>query len=450
MIVEWSMPSASRSPTSTSAGPERRDRGGGGGRFREVRSTTDRLCRPLAAEDCVVQSMPDASPVKWHLAHTSWFFETFVLAAARPDHRPLHPQYGFLFNSYYNAVGPRQPRAARGLLSRPTVEETYRYRAAVDHAVVELLALLDEARWQAIEPVFTLGLHHEQQHQELILTDVKHLFSVNPLAPVYAEAASGSEAAAPVPDLGFEGHDEGIYEIGHAGEDFAFDNEGPRHRIFLPAFALGNRLATNGEYLHFIEDGGYQRSELWLADGWDAVQAGRWEAPLYWQRRDGEQWCSTLGGWRRVDPAEPVCHVSLYEADAYARWAGARLPSEAEWEVVAREAPLAGNLLETGKFQPVPLAARDGERLAVDLASGPQQLFGDVWEWTHSGYAPYPGYRAARGALGEYNGKFMCNQFVLRGGSCATSMSHIRPTYRNFFPPAARWQFTGIRLAKDL
>ncbi len=443
MIVEWSVPSASRSPSRPSAGSKRRGRGGVVGQFREVRSTTDRLCRPLAVEDCVVQSMPDASPVKWHLAHTSWFFETFVLAAARPDHRPLHPQYGFLFNSYYNAVGPRQPRAARGLLSRPTVEETYRYRAAVDHAVVELAALLDEARWQAIEPVFTLGLHHEQQHQELILTDVKHLFSVNPLAPVYAASASGPEdGTAPVPELGFEGRDEGIYEIGHAGPGFAFDNEGPRHKVLLPAFGLGDRLVTNGEYLHFLEDGGYQASELWLADGWDAVQAGGWEAPLYWQRRDREWWCSTLGGWRRVDPGEPVCHVSLYEADAYARWAGARLPSEAEWEVAAREAPLAGNLLDSGRFHPGPLAAGP--------ASGPRQVFGDVWEWTHSAYAPYPGYRPASGALGEYNGKFMCNQFVLRGGSCATPASHIRPTYRNFFPPAARWQFTGIRLAKDL
>ncbi len=434
-------------PPKISATGSPRSRGRAVERFREVRSTTERLCRPLAVEDCVVQSMPDASPAKWHLAHTSWFFETFVLAAARPDHRPLHEQYGFLFNSYYNAVGKRQPRAARGLLSRPTVEETYRYRAAVDHGVIELLALLDEKRWEAIEPVFTLGLHHEQQHQELIVTDLKHLFSLSPLELSHPLAESNGKGAHPPPSaLGFAGRPEGIYEIGHEGPGFAFDNEGPRHRLLLPAFGLGDRLVTNGEYLEFMADGGYASSQLWLADGWDAVTTQGWEAPLYWQRQDGEWWQWTLAGRRSVERAEPVCHVSFYEADAYARWAGARLPSEAEWEVVAREAPLAGNLLDSFRLHPVPLAAGQGN----GKDDGPRQLYGDVWEWTQSPYSPYPGYRPASGALGEYNGKFMCNQFVLRGGSCATPASHLRPTYRNFFPPAARWQFSGIRLAKDL
>ena len=405
-------------------------------RYLEVRRFTETLCAPLVPEDCVIQSMPDASPTKWHLAHTSWFFETFVLSAARSGYASPFPRYDYLFNSYYNSVGDRHCRNRRGLLSRPTVEETHAYRAYVDE---EMAALLDRGLSTDLEPVAVVGLHHEQQHQELILTDLKHVFSMNPLRPVYVERKDGDGERA-TPPLRWRGFEEGVRWIGHQGRGFAFDNEGPRHREFLHAFELADRPVTNGEYLAFMEDGGYRRPEFWLSAGWQAVQEQGWRAPLYWEERDGEWWSMTLSGMRKVEEAEPVCHVSYFEADAYSRWAGARLPTEAEWEVAAAAEPVTGLFAESGRCHPAP---------APSEPHWMNQLFGDVWEWTRSPYAPYPGYAAVPGALGEYNGKFMCNQFVLRGGSCATPQSHIRATYRNFFPPDARWQFSGFRLAKD-
>jgi ergothioneine biosynthesis protein EgtB len=395
-----------------------------------VRAATDALCAGLAVEDYVAQSMPDCSPVKWHLAHTTWFFETFVLAT-RAAHRPFHDRYRFLFNSYYEAAGERWTRADRGLLTRPTVAEVMAYRRHVDGQMRELKP---DA---ALASVVTLGLHHEQQHQELLVTDLKHLFGLNPLDPVYRSAPP--EDAAPTRPLTWLGFDESIRDIGHAGDGFAFDNERPRHRVLVPPFRLASRLVTTGEYAAFIADGGYTRPELWLSDGWATVQREGWLAPLYWCREDGASWSMfTLSGRRPLAAAEPVCHVSLYEADAYARWAGARLPTEFEWETAARDLPLDGSFADSGRFHPAPARA-----------DGLTQMFGECWQWTQSAYAPYPGYRPLAGALGEYNGKFMCNQLVLRGASCATPRSHARATYRNFFPPAARWQFTGIRLARD-
>jgi len=408
-------------------------------RYASTRAATEQLCAPLAVDDYGAQSMPDASPAKWHLAHTSWFFETFVLQREAGYHPP-HPRYEVLFNSYYNSVGEQYPRPRRGLLTRPTVEEVYHYRRHVDAAVAARLdghgGPLPAARLDVIE----LGLHHEQQHQELLLTDVKHLLSCNPLRPVYRPRQPGATGA-PLPS-GWVAFSAGVYEVGHDGHGFAFDNETPRHRVFLEPFALATRLVTNGDYLAFIEDGGYTRPELWLAEGWDVVRQQGWTAPLYWKRHDAGWQLFTLAGMRAVDVAEPLCHVSYYEADAYARWAGARLPREAEWEVAAATVEDGGNFVEAGHFHPIPLTA-------PSPAGNVVQLFGDVWEWTQSAYSAYPGYRPAAGALGEYNGKFMCNQLVLRGGSCATPASHIRATYRNFFPPGARWQFSGIRLARD-
>jgi ergothioneine biosynthesis protein EgtB len=408
-------------------------------RYREVRRFTERLCAPLEVEDYVIQSMPDASPAKWHLAHTSWFFETFVIKPALPGYKSPQPVYDYLFNSYYNAVGERHARAKRGLLSRPTVGEVYRYRAHVDGVMQELFDGRDAGALEAMAPVVTLGLHHEQQHQELILTDVKHALAENPLRPVYRERPSDAPRVAT--EAAWVAFPEGIAWVGHEGPGFAFDNEGPRHREFVAAFALASRLVTNAEYISFIEDGGYRRPQWWLSAGWSTAQAEGWEAPLYWDKRDGQWWSFTLAGRRPVNGAEPVCHVSYFEADAYARWAGARLPTEAQWETAAAGAPVSGNFADDGRFHPAPSDTARRETLA--------QMYGDVWEWTQSAYAPYPGYAADDGALGEYNGKFMCNQYVLRGGSCATSRSHIRPTYRNFFPPDARWQFSGIRLARD-
>jgi ergothioneine biosynthesis protein EgtB len=405
-------------------------------RYRTVRRATEYLCEPLENEDYGVQSMPDASPAKWHLAHTSWFFETFVLLQSRPGYRPFHPHYETLFNSYYNAVGRPFPRAQRGLLSRPTVADVYRYRHRIDDEIEALLA--DNTMQMA--GLIELGVHHEQQHQELILTDLKHLFSCNPLRPAYRPLPALVGSAAPA--LEWIGGAGGLHEIGQRGGGFAFDNEGPRHHVFLEPFQLASCLVTNGEYLGFIEDGGYARPELWLSDGWDTIRAHSWGAPLYWEK-EGAQWMLfTLGGMRPLDPAEPVCHVSYYEADAYARWAGARLPREAEWEVLAAPMPVVGNFVEADYLHPRP-GRVDGTLGAA------AQLFGDVWEWTQSPYTPYPGYRTPDGALGEYNAKFMSSQLVLRGGSCVSPQSHLRATYRNFFPPAARWQFMGIRLARD-
>ena len=409
--------------------------------YQNVRRFSEHLCEPLVTEDYVIQSMPDVSPTKWHLAHVSWFFETFLLFPAVPGYQSLHPQYAYLFNSYYNTLGERHCRPNRGLISRPTVEETYRYRRYVDEHVLDLLKKIDERQLAAIAPIFTLGLHHEQQHQELMVTDIKHVLSCNPLYPTYVARVPTS--ASSVPTLEWVSFPEGLHWIGHEGDGFAFDNEGPRHRQFVQPFQLASRLVTNGEYLEFMEDRGYDNPLWWLSEGWATVRAEEWKAPLYWEKRDGHWWVMTLNGLREVDKAEPVCHVSYYEADAFARWADARLPTEAEWEVAAQEVPVEGNFVESGLYHPAPLkASTTGGKLT--------QMYGDVWEWTQSSYAPYPGFKPAAGAVGEYNGKFMCNQYVLRGGSCATSLSHIRSTYRNFFPANAQWQFMGIRLARDV
>jgi ergothioneine biosynthesis protein EgtB len=410
-------------------------------RYLQVRDFSENICETLEPEDCVIQTMPEASPTKWHLAHTSWFFETFLLKQFFPGYESAHPQYGFLFNSYYNAVGPFYSRPHRGLLSRPTVNEVFHYRSDVDLLVSQLIESADERLLARLEPIVTLGLHHEQQHQELMLTDIKNVFWQNPLRPAFR--LRDSTKPQPVPAAKWMKFKEGTYWVGHQGPEFSYDNESPRHRVFVQSFELASRLVTNAEYLAFIEDGGYRRSELWLSMGWNAIKEKGWEAPLYWEKRDGAWHNMTLGGMGELVPEEPVCHVSLFEADAFARWSGARLPTEQEWETASSGVPLAGNFADSEIFHPVPLASHGP-------AGKPVQMFGDVWEWTRSSYSPYPGYSAVPGALGEYNGKFMCNQYVLRGGSCATSQSHIRHTYRNFFPPDARWQFTGIRLAKDL
>jgi ergothioneine biosynthesis protein EgtB len=408
--------------------------------------------------------MPDVSPTKWHLAHTTWFFETFILKKFLAGYRAEIPEYAYLFNSYYNAAGDMHRRDLRGLISRPTVPETQRYRASIDSHIDHLLSGADEKLLKEIEPILVLGVNHEQQHQELLITDIKHVFAQNPLYPVFRvgrarhsvraeERTATPTRRGPYPFVDFE---EAIVEIGHDGRGFAYDNEGPRHQALVPACSLASRPVTNGEYIEFIEDGGYARPELWLSLGWMTVNEQRWQAPLYWMKRDGAWWHFTLSGFRPVDESEPVTHVSYFEADAYASWAGGRLPTEFEWERAALECPVEGNFVESELLHPAPCAASE-DRLPADLGrqasslsnSTLHQMFGDVWEWTRSAYSPYPGYRAAPGALGEYNGKFMCNQYVLRGGSCATSRFHIRRTYRNFFQPEKRWQFTGIRLARD-
>jgi ergothioneine biosynthesis protein EgtB len=403
----------------------------------EVRRATEALAAPLSAEDQQIQSMPDASPTKWHRAHTTWFFETFVLAPKVRGYRVFDDRFGYLFNSYYENVGPRHSRPARGMLSRPSLDEVARYRRHVDEALQRSLreGAPDAATLEAVE----LGLHHEQQHQELMLTDVKHALAQNPLLPAYrAEAATPSAADAPA--LLFRSFEGGLGSLGHDAVGFSFDNERPRHRVFVQPFTLASRLVTCGEYLDFIADGGYQQPTLWLSAGFEAVTRGGWTAPLYWEQRDGAWWQFTLGGPRPVDRASPVTHVSYYEADAFARWAGARLPTEAEWERAAEGVPLTGSFVEAGRLHPA---------AAVASSDSLSQLYGEVWQWTASAYLPYPGFVTAPGALGEYNGKFMIGQMVLRGGSCASPRSHLRASYRNFFPPDARWQFSGIRLARD-
>ncbi|HQE27576.1 MAG TPA: ergothioneine biosynthesis protein EgtB [Phycisphaerae bacterium] len=419
-------------------------------RYRRIRAATERLCEPLETEDFVIQSMPDVSPAKWHLAHTSWFFETFLVAPQQPSYRPFHPQYSYLFNSYYVSVGERHERPRRGLLSRPTVSEVYAYRRYVDEHMIAWLEQLDAGALRRFGPLVELGLNHEQQHQELLLTDIKHVFGINPLHPVYRrrEAPPSGEAApaAPATLTHWVAFPESIEWIGHAGGSFAYDNELPRHRVLIEPFRIASRPVTNGEFRAFVEDGGYTRASLWLSDGWATVEQERWHAPLYWIRQNGTWWQYTLTGVLPLANDEPVCHVSYFEADAYARWAGARLPTEFEWEYAARDLPVQGNFVESGWFHPRPIANHPAR---TENAAPLDQMFGDVWEWTASQYSPYPGYVQPPGAVGEYNGKFMCNQFVLRGGSCATPRDHLRPTYRNFFPPAARWQFTGVRLAQN-
>lgn len=409
-------------------------------RYKEVRRQTYDLCAPLAVEDYVIQTMVDVSPPKWHLAHTSWFFETFLLIPFLKSYRVFHGQYGYLFNSYYETVGRFYPRKQRGLLSRPTTQAIYDYRAYVDEHIEKLISSVTDDHWQTCFDRLILGIHHEQQHQELLYTDIKHIFATNPMRPIYKTQTDKSSAISTRPGgIEWLSNDGGLVNIGYAGKDFAFDNEMPHHQVYLEGFRYASRLVTNGEYKEFIDAGGYQHPEFWLSDGWKTVNEQQWVAPLYWEMIDNQWWTMTLDGMRIVDDNEPVCHVSYYEADAFARWSHKRLLTETEWENVACSAEVLGNFRESGSLHPVP--AQTGKSL--------QQIFGDVWEWTQSPYVSYPGYHPPAGAIGEYNGKFMCNQLVLRGGSCVTPISHIRATYRNFFFPADRWQFTGIRLGDD-
>jgi ergothioneine biosynthesis protein EgtB len=405
-------------------------------RYREVRAATAALALPLSDADATVQSMPEASPAKWHLAHTTWFFESMVLAPNSSNYQTFDERFNFLFNSYYESVGARQPRPQRGLLTRPTLAEILAYREYVDSAIAKLLQRKPAQR--ALD-VIELGCHHEQQHQELLLTDILHLFAQNPLHPAYKESV-------PLPveyidaSRGYLDFPGGLLEIGHQGASFAFDCEGPRHKVCIQPYRLSDRLVTNGEWAEFISDDGYRNPLLWLSDGWAAVRSESWSAPLYWEARDGEFWSMTLRGAQPVDPAAPVTHVSYFEADAFATWAGRRLPTETEWEAAAQHSAVNGNFVNSGRLRPRPAPALAGEL---------RQMFGDVWEWTRSAFMPYPRFRPLQGALGEYNGKFMSGQFVLRGGSCVTPEDHVRATYRNFFAPHARWQFSGLRLAED-
>lgn len=406
------------------------------GEFENIRRQSLELCRPLSAEDMMVQSCAEASPAKWHLAHTTWFFETFLLREFLPGYQEFHPDFLWLFNSYYNSVSDQPEKKLRASFSRPPVEAILAYR---DHVEAAMERLLCTTTSEAVESRVVLGLHHEQQHQELLATDIKHALWTNPLRPGYLETPfdASPASATPVDWIEYEG---GLIDIGHSGKGFSFDNELPRHPVYLRPFALGSRLVTCAEYLAFLEDGGYRRPELWLSAGWDAVKAEGWSAPLYWRQSEGNWLAYTMHGEQPLHALlqTPVCHVSYFEADAFARWAGKRLPTEAEWELAAESLPVAGNLLESGLLHPCALTSS---------GAGPQQMFGDVWEWTQSAYLGYPGFQSVPGALGEYNGKFMSGQMVLRGGSAVTPSSHIRPTYRNFFSPATRWQFSGIRLA---
>ena len=401
--------------------------------FCSVRQQMETLCEPLTPEDMMVQSCPEASPAKWHLAHTTWFFETFLLSEFLPGYHPFHPGFIWLFNSYYNSVSDQPLKKLRGSFSRPSLAEILDYRRHVEEAMARLIegGVTEDVRRRVV-----LGLHHEQQHQELLTYDIKNAFWANPLHPAYR---AGELPESSVNRVNWIAHEGGLVEIGYGGDGFCFDNEQPRHRVFLEPFELGSRLVTCGEYLEFVADGGYERPELWLSEGWDTVKAQAWKAPLYWFQADDEWRVFTLRGPASLQSLtdSPVCHVSYFEADAFARWAGKRLPTEAEWETAAARVPVRGNLLESGALHPIGTGTGDGL----------QQMFGDVWEWTASAYLGYPGFAALPGALGEYNGKFMCNQMVLRGGSAVTPASHIRSTYRNFFSPATRWQFCGIRLA---
>ncbi len=406
--------------------------------FKSVRELTRRLAAPLSAEDCTIQSMPEASPTKWHLAHTTWFFETFVLAKIDPRREPYHPKFKFLFNSYYNAVGDRHPRPQRGLLSRPSLDEVLAYRHRIETDVLDAIAGAKLA--PDVQALIDLGIQHEQQHQELLLTDLKHMLSCNPLRPAYQKNWPLTPIQAREPRwIRVAGGDR---QIGHAGDGFAFDNETPRHKVWVHDFEMASHPVNNGEFIEFINDGGYRRPELWLSLGWDHVTARGWEAPLYWEKRDERWHMFTLHGMAPVELNTPVCHVSFFEADAFARWSQARLPTEAEWETAAATLPVEGNFLESGALHPLALREAPPEGTLA-------QVFGDVWEWTRSDYSPYPGFRPAQGAVGEYNGKFMCSQYVLRGGSCATPTGHVRASYRNFFPADARWQFSGLRLVRD-
>ncbi len=407
-------------------------------RFTDVRGVTMKLIQPLEAEDFIIQSHEDVSPAKWHIAHTTWFFERMILKEYKSGYQEFNPAFDFLFNSYYNSIGPYQPRHQRGVLSRPTVDEVIAYRRYVDDQVLELLA--DSDKKKEVEKLIEMGLQHEQQHQELILMDVKYNFFVNPLFPTYLETAE--RTVSQKLETEFVEFNGGLVEIGHSGEGFSFDNESPRHKVWLEPFKLATKPVTNGEFLEFIEAGGYEQPEYWLSDGWSTVKENNWKAPLYWLKNDEENWqLFTLGGVVDLDPNEPVSHVSFYEADAFSRWKGKRLPTEAEWEYASQGISISGNMMEQGAYHPVSSSEEGTTKLS--------KMFGDVWEWTASAYTSYPGSKPLEGALGEYNAKFMCNQMILRGGSCATPASHIRSTYRNFFAPDKRWQFSGFRLADD-
>ena len=406
--------------------------------YRTTRAQSLAFCDPLVPEDYGLQAEAFTSPPKWHLAHTTWFFETFLLKPFLAGYQTPEPRYEVLFNSYYNGIGEQFPRPRRGLLSRPTTAEIRAYREHVDAGIGQLLANTEHPEHEDILERIILGVEHERQHQELFFTDLKYSLAVNPLMPTYVERSVGNAPqTAPLTWHTFEG---GLVETGHRGDDFCFDNELPRHRVFLQPFALANRLVTNAEFSEFVEDGGYERPDLWLADGWDSVQSQGWQAPLYWRQRDGEALEYTLHGLQPRSPANPVCHISGYEADAYARWADARLPTEHEWEQAAAGAPHPAGGVDTGHYHPQPAAG--GDKL--------QQLYGDCWQWTRSAYEPYPGYQASPGAIGEYNGKFMSSQWVLRGGSCVSKAEQVRSSYRNFFYPPDRWQFSGLRLARDI
>lgn len=441
-------------------------------RFQTLRNFSKEIASPLQTEDYMVQTMNDVSPTKWHLAHTTWFFETFILEEFLPKYSSPYPIYKYLFNSYYNRVGPQHQRDQRGWISRPSVQEVYEYRDYVEESVLELLEKRDEG-----DPVFSvveLGIHHEQQHQELMLTDIKHVFFSNPLRPSYNslesnhnhQASGNGKELRPFEWNDFEG---GVVVQGYTGSDFCYDNEKPTHRVFLEPFSLASRPILNGDYLEFIESASYKEPSLWLSDGFKRLsQLEEFDRlPLYWEKRDQEWWTMTLSGMKRLDPYEPVCHVNYYEADAYARFRGFRLPTESEWEFVAKLQPMEGHFVESKSFHPSPLLMTEPKQTDKKVKKKPQNdysnseekiqkelefssLFGNTWEWTQSHYSPYPGFKASWDAIGEYNGKFMCNQFVLRGGSCVSSKSHIRASYRNFFPPDAQWQFTGIRLAKSI
>ena len=419
--------------------------------YHTVRAQSVRYCSPLEIEDYVIQTMADASPPKWHLAHTSWFFETFILQAYLDGYQRFHPDYDALFNSYYVTHGDPYPRPRRGLLSRPTVKEVMRYRIHVDTQMARLLRRADERHWRDIVRLTLLGVNHEQQHQELLLTDIKYNFYQNPMRPAYRDYQTvPSQSAQPLQWREFPG---GVFDVGHNGADFAYDNEGPSHKVYINPFRLASRLVSNAEYAAFIDDGGYRQPELWYAEAWAMLNAEQWRAPLYWERQDGQWLHFTLEGMRAVEPDAPVYHVSQYEADAYARWAGKRLPSEFEWEVAAEQQEIAGNLRRDNLLRPLSAgaAADSPEAEQQDRQKQPlHQIYGDVWEWTASPYAAYPGYKPAGGSIGEYNGKFMSGQTVLRGGSFATPADHIRPSYRNFFYPKDRWQFSGIRLADEV